>query len=169
MSYRELHVRDIIKMLYPIRRHRGRTPELLVLLRRRAGRRALCLEPHHSGREDVIEDDWVDPAPPPRPVAAPAPVKSRSASGKGKERKEKEKRSKDEEGGGGARAQRALSVPVQQQQRAEARERERQRNVTVSPRPTVQSRSEGHRMHTARARRGRTQSGGVRRVLTTDD
>jgi hypothetical protein len=42
----------------------------------------------------------------------------------------------------------------QQQQRAEERERERQRNVTVLPRPTVQSRSEEHRMHTARTRRG---------------
>ncbi|KAJ7245089.1 hypothetical protein C8J57DRAFT_1191054 [Mycena rebaudengoi] len=132
-----------------------------------------------AGREDDIEDDWVDPVPPP-PVAAPAPAKkSKSASGKGKERKEKRSKTK-----------KAAAVPVpsvhypfpvsaedgatgggqQQQQRAEERERERQRNVTVSPRPTAQGRSEGQRMHTARARDGgRTQSGGVRGVLTTDD
>jgi hypothetical protein len=59
-----------------------------------------------AGREDDIEDDWVDLASPQQPVAAPAPApaKSRSASGKGKEGKEeKEKRSK---------TKKAAAVPV---------------------------------------------------------
>ncbi|KAJ7249836.1 peptidase family C54-domain-containing protein [Mycena rebaudengoi] len=123
-----------------------------------------------AGREDDIKDDWVDPVPPPPPVAAPVPAKkSKSASGKGKEGKEKKEK--------GSKTKKAAVVPVlsvhypfPQQQRAEEWERERQRNVTVSPRPTAQGSSEGQCMHTARAHDGgRTQSGGVRGVLTTDD
>ncbi|KAJ7269043.1 hypothetical protein C8J57DRAFT_329473 [Mycena rebaudengoi] len=109
-----------------------------------------------AGREDGIEDDWVDPVPS-QPVAAPAPVKkSKGENGKGKEGKaKKEKRNK---------TKKAAAVPVpsvhypfpvsledgtsgggqQQQQRAEERERQRQRNVTVSPpRPPAQRRNEG--------------------------
>ncbi|KAJ7270875.1 hypothetical protein C8J57DRAFT_1468103 [Mycena rebaudengoi] len=107
---------------------------------------------------DDMEDDWVDPVLLP-PVSAPAPVeKSKSASGKSKEGKEKrEKKSK---------RKKVAAVPVPgvhypfpvsvedgaegggRQQHAEERETERQR---VSPHPPAQGRSEGQRMHTARA------------------
>ncbi|KAJ7266019.1 hypothetical protein C8J57DRAFT_1718089 [Mycena rebaudengoi] len=129
-----------------------------------------------AGREDDIAGDWVDPVPP------AAAKKSKSASGKGKGKEKTEN---------GSKTKKAAAVPVpsvhylfplsaedgatgrgqqQQQQCAEERERERRRNVTVSPHRTAQGHGEGQRMQTARMRDGgRTQSGGVRGVLTTDD
>jgi cysteine protease ATG4 len=106
-----------------------------------------------SGDMD-IEDDWVDPvAPPPAPVA-----KKVSKKGKGKSKK-------------------AVPVPsvhypfpvsVEDSAGVPASPPQRERIVMVSPRAGGAGVG-GQRMHTARARDGgRTQSGGVRGVLTED-
>ncbi|KAJ7027134.1 hypothetical protein C8F04DRAFT_1238275 [Mycena alexandri] len=121
--------------------------------------------------EIEIEDDWVDPVGPPSPVApppAPPPLKkSASSKSKGKSRSKKAVPVPSvhypfpvsvEDGAGTA-------MPASPPHRE--REQERQRNVTVSPR--AGGGAIGQRMHTARARDGgRTQSGGVRGVLTED-
>ncbi|KAJ7711319.1 hypothetical protein B0H16DRAFT_1817074 [Mycena metata] len=134
-----------------------------------------------AGGEIEIEDDWVNPvsppvspvSTPPVPVPAPPPLK-KSASSKSKK---------------GSKGKKAVPVPsvhypfpVSVEDSPEARpgsgrsaspphrergERERERNVTVSPRAS--GAVTGQRMHTARVRDGgRTQSGGVRGVLTED-
>ncbi|KAJ7109010.1 hypothetical protein C8R43DRAFT_183653 [Mycena crocata] len=117
-----------------------------------------------AGGDIEIEDDWVDPVPPP---PAPAPSKKgHSSSGKSKTKGKKK----------------AVPVPSvhypfpvsvedapgasSPPQLERERQRERERNVTVSPRAGGGG---GQRMHTARARDGgRTQSGGVRGILTED-
>ncbi|KAJ6522191.1 hypothetical protein DFH09DRAFT_1251014 [Mycena vulgaris] len=112
-----------------------------------------------------IEDDWVDPVA--VPVAPPAPSK-----------KERE-RERGKSAGKSKGKKKAVPVPVPSvhypfpvsvEDAAPvpivATQQERQRNVTVSPRTGGGG---GQRMHTARARDGgRTQSGGVRGVLTED-
>ncbi|KAJ7661761.1 hypothetical protein B0H17DRAFT_1337141 [Mycena rosella] len=98
-----------------------------------------------AGGEAEIEDDWIDPVTPPPP------------SKKEKERERAAKRKSGKSKGKIARRGRPLEYQRQ----------ERQRNVTVSPKNVA---SGGQRMHTARARDGgRTRSGGVRGVLTTED
>ncbi|KAJ7714766.1 peptidase family C54-domain-containing protein [Mycena maculata] len=110
-----------------------------------------------------IEDDWVDPVAAPPPPAPAAIKKSSSSKGKGKSR--------------GKKAVPVPSVhypfPVSVEDSAPVtpapQVRERDRNVTVSPRAGGGGGAVGQRMHTARARDGgRTQSGGVRGVLTED-
>ncbi|KAJ7189878.1 hypothetical protein GGX14DRAFT_701934 [Mycena pura] len=112
-----------------------------------------------AGGEAEIEDDWVDPVPPP-----PPPMSKKPSKGKGKSKSKKPVPvpsvnypfpvSSEDAGG-------APPSPPQH---------ERQRNVTVSPRPGGGAAAgSGQRMHTARARDGgRTQSGGVRGILTED-
>ncbi|KAJ6491180.1 hypothetical protein C8R45DRAFT_1213193 [Mycena sanguinolenta] len=131
-----------------------------------------------SGEVDDIEDDWVDPMPPPPP---PVPKKSSSSKDKDKD-KEKDRSGKSKTKG---KSKKATPVPVPSvhypfpvsaedgaggtgRTSPRERERERERNVTVSPRVAGAS-AGGQRMHTARARDGgRTQSGGVRGILTED-
>ncbi|KAJ7144641.1 hypothetical protein C8R44DRAFT_846331 [Mycena epipterygia] len=105
-----------------------------------------------------IEDDWVDPITPP-------PKIKKSKSGKSGKRRAVPVPSVhypfpvsgEESAGPGVGG---AAAPQQERQ-------ERQRNVTVSPRAGAGG--GGQRMHTARARDGgRTQSGGVRGVLTED-
>ncbi|KAJ6611351.1 hypothetical protein B0H10DRAFT_2224123 [Mycena sp. CBHHK59/15] len=108
-----------------------------------------------AGSDLDIEDDWVDPV-------APPPVPSKKGSkGKGKSK---------------SKSRKAMPVPSvyypfpmpieDTAAPASPQQQERQRNVTVSPRAGGGS---GQRMHPARARdRERTQSGGVRGVLTED-
>ncbi|KAJ7494901.1 peptidase family C54-domain-containing protein [Mycena latifolia] len=114
-----------------------------------------------AGGEAEIEDDWIDP------VAAPPPPPSKKERDRGTKSKAKSTK--------GKKAVPVPSVhypfPVSVEDGAgagagAAQERqERLRNVTVSPRAAAA----GQRMHTARARDGgRTQSGGVRGVLTED-
>ncbi|KAJ7633993.1 peptidase family C54-domain-containing protein [Mycena rosella] len=120
-----------------------------------------------AGGEAEIEDDWIDPVTPPPPPSKKEKERERAA--KGKSGKSKGKKAvpvpnvhypfpvsvEDSATGAGA------GVP------ASPERQERQRNVTVSPKNVA---SGGQRMHTARARDGgRTQSGGVRGVLTTED
>ncbi|KAJ7171540.1 cysteine protease required for autophagy [Mycena filopes] len=139
-----------------------------------------------AGGEIEIEDDWVDPVSTPAPVPAPAPAvaptpapaappplkKSSSSKTKAKSKKKAVPvpsvhypfpvSVEDGAGAGGA-------MPSSPPQRERDGERERQRNVTVSPRAGGGAGVTGQRMHTARARDGgRTQSGGVRGVLTED-
>ncbi|KAJ7442939.1 peptidase family C54-domain-containing protein [Mycena galericulata] len=119
-----------------------------------------------AGGEVEIEDDWVDPVPPP-PAPAPSNTKKSPSSSKGKEGKGK---------GRGKKAVPVPSVhypfPVSAEDAAVPAPQERQRNVTVSPRTAAGAaggQGQGQRMHTARARDGgRTQSGGVRGILTAD-
>ncbi|KAJ7433638.1 hypothetical protein B0H11DRAFT_757814 [Mycena galericulata] len=117
-----------------------------------------------AASEVDIEDDWVDPvaAPPPPP---PPPSSKKSSGSKGKSK------------GRGKKAVPVPSVhypfPVSVEDAASPpampAPQERQRNVTVSPRSGGVAAS-GQRMHTARARDGgRTQSGGVRGILTEEN
>jgi cysteine protease ATG4 len=103
-----------------------------------------------------IEDDWVDPvAPPPAPVA-----KKVSKKGKGKRKTAVPVPSVHYPFP--VSVEDCAGVPASPSQRA------RERIVTVSPRAGGAGVG-GQRMHTARARDGgRTQSGGVRGVLTED-
>ncbi|KAJ6527519.1 peptidase family C54-domain-containing protein [Mycena capillaripes] len=118
-----------------------------------------------------IEDDWVDPVAP----SPPPPVSKKPSKGKGKGKSSRKAVpvpsvhypfpvSVEDGGNGGSGA----GVPASPPQRE--RDRERERLVTVSPRAAgVGAGGGGQRMHTARARDGgRTQSGGVRGILTED-
>ncbi|KAJ7075202.1 peptidase family C54-domain-containing protein [Mycena belliarum] len=124
-----------------------------------------------AASEAEIEDDWVDPVPTP---SAPPPNKKerdRERAGKSKAK-------------GSSKTKKAVPVPsvhypfpVSVEDGAGAgtgtpqERQERMRNVTVSPRAGAGAAAgqSGQRMHTARARDGgRTQSGGVRGVLTED-
>ncbi|KAF8174976.1 peptidase family C54-domain-containing protein [Mycena galopus ATCC 62051] len=144
-----------------------------------------------GGEVDDIEDDWIDPvAPPPLPpVAKKTSSKEKGASSSGKDKSG----SKEKTGSGSGKGKKKKAVPVpsvhypfpvsaEDGAGASAmtpqreRERERERNVTVSPRAAgagagtgANANTGGQRMHTARARDGgRTQSGGVRGILTED-
>ncbi|KAJ6542257.1 hypothetical protein B0H10DRAFT_2448185 [Mycena sp. CBHHK59/15] len=117
-------------------------------------------------RDLEIEDDWVDPVAP----SPPPPVKKSSSGSKKGKGKAKAKGSKKA----------AVPVPsvhypfpvsVEDSPQQERQQGERERNVTVSTRTATAggAGAQGQRMHTARARDGgRTQSGGVRGVLTDD-
>ncbi|KAJ7891666.1 peptidase family C54-domain-containing protein [Mycena olivaceomarginata] len=133
-----------------------------------------------AAEEVDIEDDWVDPvAPPPPPVVKKDKDKGSSGSGKSKS-KSKAKGSK-----------KAVPVPVpsvhypfpvsSEDTGGAGSGAGRERTATVVPRGTgatgagagastgAGAGGGGQRMHTARARDGgRTQSGGVRGVLTED-
>ncbi|KAJ6473340.1 hypothetical protein C8R47DRAFT_1324442 [Mycena vitilis] len=117
-----------------------------------------------AGGEVDIEDDWVDPVAP----SPPPPVK-KGSKGKGKSKSRKAVPVPSvhypfpvsvEDG--------PPSPPTRERERERA---ERERMVTVSPSRVAAAAGTGggQRMHTARARDGgRTQSGGVRGVLTED-
>ncbi|KAJ7616137.1 hypothetical protein FB45DRAFT_935358 [Roridomyces roridus] len=113
-----------------------------------------------ASAEVDIEDDWVDPVPP-APVMlppAPAPVAKRSKSSAGKGKKKERERE---------RGKKAVPVPVP------VPSVHYPFPVSVedasSPPPASRAGATQQRMHTARARDGgRTQSGGVRGILTED-
>ncbi|KAK6978243.1 peptidase family C54-domain-containing protein [Favolaschia claudopus] len=142
-----------------------------------------------AGGEVDIEDDWIDPVVP-SPVPAPAVKKSSKDKDrereKDKDRTKTKSKSKNKSSGSGS-SKKTQPVPVPSVHypfpvsSGEAsgppspreRERERERMITVSPRATgaaaTGAGAGGQRMHTARARDGgRTQSGGVRGILTED-